>query len=111
MYDLAATGWCSSASSANSSVQERKFWLVFRETNPQIAFTCRPWENWRAIQTEASAAPLAQRRSKLLIDFFWQVQHFQPLFDQLQADVDVAGFFGIIKPASPSRRFIGLLDG
>jgi hypothetical protein len=88
------------------------FWLAFRETYPQVALTVVVLEKISAIQPEASAAPLAQRQSKLLIDFFWQVRryNFQPLIDQLHADVDVAGCLGIIKPASPSRRFVGPLN-
>ena len=88
------------------------FWLAFRETDPQIALTVVVLEKLAPIQPEASTAPLAQRWSKLLIQFFWQFRryNFQALIDQLHADADVTGCLGIIQSASPSRRFVGPLD-
>ena len=88
-----------------------EFLADFRKTCPQVAFTVVLPEKISVIQPEASATSLAQRRSKLLIDFLRQLRcyNFQPLIDQLHADVDVAGCLAIIKPASPSRRFVGPL--
>ena len=88
------------------------FWLVFRETYPQIAFTVVVLGKTSAIQTEASVSALGVAAIQVLIDFFWQVRRykFQPLIDQLHADADVAGCLGIIKSASPSARLVCPLD-